>query len=42
MCLLINLYMKVEEGFQLGSVDGIATAVHHILGRIEEETSLCC
>ncbi|XP_006585890.1 transcription factor bHLH71-like isoform X2 [Glycine soja] len=33
---------KVEEGFQLGSVDGIATAVHHLLARIEEEASLCC
>ncbi|XP_004509733.1 transcription factor bHLH71 [Cicer arietinum] len=37
-----SISAKVEEGFQLGSVDGIATAVHHILGRIEEETSLCC
>jgi hypothetical protein len=37
------MYMKVEEGFQLGSVDGIATAVHHLLGRIEEEAaSLIC
>ncbi|XP_058747684.1 transcription factor bHLH71-like [Vicia villosa] len=37
-----SISAKVEEGFQLGSVDGIATAVHHLLGRIEEEASLCC
>ncbi|WJX87791.1 hypothetical protein P8452_69945 [Trifolium repens] len=37
-----SISAKVEEGFQLGSVDGIATAVHHLLGRIEEETSLIC
>ncbi|XP_027347576.1 transcription factor bHLH71-like [Abrus precatorius] len=37
-----SISAKVEEGFQLGSVDGISTAVHHLLGRIEEEASLCC
>ncbi|AET03267.1 transcription factor [Medicago truncatula] len=37
-----SISAKVEEGFQLGSVDGIATAVHHLLGRIEEEASLTC
>lgn len=38
-----SISAKVEEGFQLGSVDGIATAVHHLLGRIEEEAaSLIC
>ncbi|CAI8584080.1 unnamed protein product [Vicia faba] len=37
-----SISAKVEEGFQLGSVDGIATAVHHLLGRIEEEATLCC
>lgn len=40
--IYLFMYMKVEEGFQLGSVDGIATAVHHLLGRIEEEASLTC
>lgn len=37
-----SISVKVEEGFQLGSVDGIATAVHHMLARIEEEASLFC
>ncbi|TKY58535.1 Transcription factor bHLH96 [Spatholobus suberectus] len=37
-----SISVKVEEGFQLGSVDGIVTAVHYLFERIEEETSLCC
>ncbi|KAL2344213.1 hypothetical protein Fmac_005498 [Flemingia macrophylla] len=37
-----SISAKVEEGFELGSVDGIATAVHHLVARIEEEASLCC
>ncbi|XP_061343893.1 transcription factor bHLH71-like [Gastrolobium bilobum] len=37
-----SISAKVEEGFELGSVDDIATAVHLLLGRFEEEASLCC
>ncbi|XP_047150536.1 transcription factor bHLH71-like [Vigna umbellata] len=37
-----SISAKVEEGFQLGSVDGIASAVHHLLARIEDEALLCC
>ncbi|KAI4328062.1 hypothetical protein L6164_020454 [Bauhinia variegata] len=40
--VLYSISAKVEEGCQLGSVDDIATAAHHLLSRIEEEASLLC
>ncbi|KAI4314489.1 hypothetical protein L6164_027392 [Bauhinia variegata] len=40
--VLYSVNAKVEEGCQLGSVNDIATAVHHLLSRIEEEASLLC
>ncbi|KAJ1395642.1 Myc-type, basic helix-loop-helix [Sesbania bispinosa] len=40
--VLYSISAKVEEGCQLGSVDDIATAVHHLLRMIDEEASLCC
>ncbi|CAL0311810.1 unnamed protein product [Lupinus luteus] len=39
---LYSVSAKVEEGCQLGSVDDIATEVHHLLRIIDEEASLCC
>ncbi|XP_061374882.1 transcription factor bHLH71 [Gastrolobium bilobum] len=40
--VLYSINAKVEEGCQLGSVDDIATAVHHLLRMIDDEASLCC
>ncbi|KAF1875215.1 hypothetical protein Lal_00007831 [Lupinus albus] len=40
--VLYSVSAKVEEGCQLGSVDDIATAIHHLLRMIDEEASLCC
>ncbi|OIW10668.1 hypothetical protein TanjilG_16040 [Lupinus angustifolius] len=40
--VLYSVSAKVEEGCQLGSVDDIATEVHHLLRIIDEEASLCC
>lgn len=39
--VLYSISAKVEEGCRLGSAEDIATAVHHLLRRIEEEDSLC-
>ncbi|CAL0314155.1 unnamed protein product [Lupinus luteus] len=40
--VLYSVSAKVEEECQLGSVDNIATAIHHLLIMIDEEASLCC
>ncbi|KAI9124946.1 hypothetical protein K1719_003562 [Acacia pycnantha] len=39
--VLYSISAKVEEGCHLGSAEDIATAVHRLLRRIEEEVSLC-
>ncbi|XP_028802901.1 transcription factor bHLH71 [Neltuma alba] len=39
--VLYSISAKVEEGCHLGSAEDIATAVHHLLRRIEEEASRC-
>eukprot|EP00262_Sarcandra_glabra_P019560 TRINITY_DN740_c0_g1_i4.p1 TRINITY_DN740_c0_g1~~TRINITY_DN740_c0_g1_i4.p1 ORF type:complete len:331 (+),score=51.60 TRINITY_DN740_c0_g1_i4:295-1287(+) len=39
--VLYSFSVKLEDDCQLTSVDEIATAVYQMLGRIEEESSLC-
>ncbi|KAL5223887.1 hypothetical protein ABZP36_010526 [Zizania latifolia] len=38
--VMYSLSLKVEDGCKVGSVEEIATAVHEILGRIQEEQAL--
>nr|QFU85208.1 bHLH7 [Diospyros kaki] len=38
--LLYSLNVKIEDGCQMSTVDEIADAVNHLLGRIEEEAAL--